>query len=67
MRRPGEWPPKGRAGASVKYADLAKRLIDMGLLETDGSVQVKINRSPFPAWFLLAVMRAVGAHTLRLE
>jgi hypothetical protein len=51
----------------VKYADLAKRLTDMGLPETEGSLQVKINRGTFPAWFMLAVLRAVGAHTLHLE
>jgi hypothetical protein len=51
----------------VKYADLAQRLTDMGLPETEGSVQVKINRGTFPAWFMLAVLRAVGAHTLHLE
>lgn len=51
----------------VKYADLAQRLTDMGLPETEASVQVKINRGTFPAWFMLAVLRAVGAHTLHLE
>jgi len=55
------------ARADVKYADLAQRLTDMGLPETEGSVQVKINRGTFPAWFMLAVMHAVGAHTLHLE
>jgi hypothetical protein len=39
----------------------------MGLPETKASVQVKINRGTFPAWFLLAVMRAIGAYTLHLE
>jgi len=42
-------------------------LTDRGLPETEASVQVKINRGTFPAWFMLAVMRAVGAHTLHLE
>ena len=46
---------------------LAAKLTEMGLPETEGSVQVKINRGTFPAWFMLAVMRAIGAHTLRLE
>jgi hypothetical protein len=55
------------ARADMKYADLAQRLTDMGLPETEGSVQVKINRGTFPAWFLFAVMRAVGARTLHLE
>ncbi|HEX3920465.1 MAG TPA: DUF6471 domain-containing protein [Caulobacteraceae bacterium] len=53
--------------ADVGYRDLAQRLTDMGLPETEGSVQVKINRGTFPAWFMLAAMRAVGAHTLRLD
>jgi len=39
----------------------------MGMPETEGSVTVKINRGAFPAWFLLAVMHAVGAQTLRME
>ena len=55
------------ARADIGYRDLAAKLTDMGLPETEGSVQVKINRGTFPAWFMLAVMRAVGAHTLRLE
>ena len=53
--------------ADVGYAELAKRLTEMGLPETEGSITVKINRGAFPAWFLFAVMRAIGVHTLRLE
>lgn len=53
--------------AGIKNAELAKRLTDMGLSETEASVQVKINRGAFPAWFLLAAMRALGVATLRLE
>src|SRR5580698_5952833 len=55
------------ARADIGYRDLAAKLTEMGLPETEGSVQVKINRGTFPAWFLFAVMRAVGANTLRLE
>lgn len=53
--------------ADVGYAELARRLTEMGLPETEGSVTVKINRGAFPAWFLFAVMRAIGLHTLRVE
>ncbi len=53
--------------AGVKNAELATRLTDMGLPETEASVQVKINRGAFPAWFMLAALRAVGASSLRLE
>lgn len=51
----------------VGYVELAKRLTEMGLPETEASVTTKINRGAFPAWFLFAAMRAVGAHTLHLE
>lgn len=54
--------------ADVGYAELARRLSEIGLPETEGSVTVKINRGgAFPAWFLFAIMRAIGAHTLRVE
>jgi len=53
--------------ADVGYAELARRLTEMGLPETEGSVTVKINRGAFPAWFLFAVMKAIGAHILRME
>lgn len=53
--------------AGVGYAELAKRLTEMGLSETEGSITVKINRGAYPAWFLFAVMRAIGCSSLRLE
>ncbi len=39
----------------------------MGLPETEGSITVEVNRGGFPAWWLLAVMRALGVSSLRLE
>jgi len=53
--------------AGVKNAELAKRLTEMGLPETEASVQIKINRGAFPAWFLFAALRAIGVGVLRLE
>ena len=53
--------------ADIGYGELARRLAEMGLPETEGSVTVKINRGTFPAWFLLAVMKATGTTTLRLH
>ena len=53
--------------SDVNYAELARRLTAMGIPETDTSVAAKVNRGAFPAWFLFAVMRAIGANTLRLE
>ena len=53
--------------AGVPYAELARRLTEMGISETDTSVAAKINRGAFPAWFLFAVMKAISVGTLRLD
>jgi hypothetical protein len=53
--------------AGVGYAELARRLTEMGLPETEASITVKINRGGFPAWFLIAAMEAIGASSLRLS
>jgi hypothetical protein len=53
--------------ADIGYAELAKRLTAMEIPETETSVAAKINRGAFPAWFLFAVMKAIGAHVLRVE
>ena len=53
--------------ADVGYVELARRLTEMGLPETEGSVTVKINRGAFPAWFLFAVMKAIGVTALRTD
>jgi len=37
--------------AGVSYDDLVKRLAEMGIEETVGSVTVKVNRGTYPAWF----------------
>jgi hypothetical protein len=53
--------------SGVSYADLAQRLAEKGLPETEGSITVKINRGAFPAWFLIASLEAIGASSLRLD
>lgn len=53
--------------ADVSYAVLARRLTDLGLPETEGSITVKINRGGFPAWFLMASLEAIGVSVLRLS
>ncbi len=50
----------------VGYAELAERLTRIGIAETDTSVAAKVNRGVFPAWFLFAVLQAIGATTLHL-
>lgn len=53
--------------AGVPYGELAHRLTEMGIPETDTSVAAKINRGAFPAWFLFAVMKAIGVNALRMD
>ena len=53
--------------SGVGYADLATRLTEKGLPETEGSITVKINRGGFPAWFLIASLEAIGVSSLRLD
>ena len=53
--------------ANVGYVELARRLNEMGLPETEGSITVKINRGGFPAWFLMASLTAIGVTSLRLD
>ena len=51
----------------VTYEDLARRLSEMGIDETEGSVAMKINRGAFPTWFFLASMKAIGCSAVRVE
>ncbi len=53
--------------AGVGYDELARRLEEMGLHETVGSITVKVNRGAFPAWFMFAVMKAIGRDVIRIE
>jgi hypothetical protein len=53
--------------ADIGYAELAKKLSEMGLPESEGSITVKINRGAFPAWFFFAVMKAIGRETVRID
>lgn len=55
------------ARADITYAELARRLTEMGLPERVGSISAKLNRGTFPAWFLLAVMSAINIDTVRLQ
>ena len=52
--------------AGVSYADLAARLTERGLPETEGSITVKINRGGFSAWFLVASLEVIGINSLRI-
>jgi len=52
--------------ADVSYHELAERLREHGLEETEGSISNKLSRGTFPASFFLAVMRAIGREQVNL-
>ena len=53
--------------SGVGYAELARRLTEMEIPETETSVAAKVNRGVFPAWFLIAAMKAIGRDVMRLD
>ena len=53
--------------ARITQEELARRLTAMGLAETAGSIAMKISRGRYPAWFLFAVMRAIGSEEVSLK
>jgi hypothetical protein len=53
--------------AEISYAELARRLKDHGLEETEASITAKLNRGTFAATFFLATMKAIGRQSVNLE
>lgn len=53
--------------AGVTYADLAIRLKDHGLEETEASITSKLSRGTFAATFLIGVVAALDLDGLKLE
>jgi hypothetical protein len=52
--------------AEVSYAELARRLKEHGLEETEASITAKLNRGTFAATFFLATMKAIGRERINL-
>lgn len=52
--------------AEVTYEELARRLREHGLEETEASITAKLNRGTFAATFFLATMKAIGRETVNL-
>jgi 3-mercaptopyruvate sulfurtransferase SseA len=72
--REKEWADRARRyvkaelkRAEVSYAELARRLRDHGLEESEASITAKLNRGTFAATFFLATMLAIGVEHVRLE
>jgi hypothetical protein len=53
--------------AEVSYAELARRLKEHGLEETEASITAKLNRGTFAATFFLATMKAIGRQHVNLS
>lgn len=53
--------------AGVTYGELARRLKEHGLEETEASISSKLARGTFAATFLLAALAALEMEGLRLE
>ena len=53
--------------AGVTYSELAQRLKEHGLEETEASISSKLARGTFAATFLLAALAALGMEGLTLE
>jgi hypothetical protein len=53
--------------AEISYAELARRLKEHGLEETESSITAKLNRGTFAATFFLATMKAIGHDSVNLN
>ena len=53
--------------AKITYADLAERLKEHGLVETEASIKAKLKRGTFAATFLVAALAALEMEGMRLE
>jgi hypothetical protein len=52
--------------ADITYHQLAERLKEHGLEETEASITAKLNRGTFAATFFLATMKAIGREHINL-
>jgi 3-mercaptopyruvate sulfurtransferase SseA len=52
--------------AEISYAELALRLKEHGLEETEASIANKLSRGTFAATFFLATMKAIGHNNINL-
>lgn len=51
----------------VSYAELAERLKEVGVTETDVNLRNKVSRGKFSAAFLIEALEAIGSRELRLD
>jgi len=51
----------------ITYAQLADKLKEIGVTETEPNIRNKLARGKFTAVFLIQCLAAIGSDTLRLE
>ena len=52
---------------NVTYAELAGKLADIGVMDSEPNIRNKISRGKFTAVFLVQCLAAIGVDTLRLD
>ena len=52
---------------NLSYKDLAEKLGEIGVSETESNIKNKISRGGFTAVFFVQCLAAIGCQTLRLE
>lgn len=52
---------------NVTYAQLAGKLADIGVMDSEPNVRNKISRGKFTAVFFIQCLEAIGASSLRLD
>ena len=55
------------ARRGITYAQLAGKLADIGVMDTEPNIRNKISRGKFTAVFLIQCLEAIGASSLRLS
>lgn len=72
-KRP-DWKAKAKgvlraelARQDLSYADLAKKLAEIGIKDNELNIKNKIGRGSFTAVFLLQCLAAIGVHTIHLN
>jgi hypothetical protein len=73
-KQPKDWQAKvkGLLKAELKrrdlsYADLAGKLVAVGVKDNERNISNKIARGSFTAVFLVQCLEAIGCHTIHLE
>jgi hypothetical protein len=55
------------ARKGITYAQLAGKLADIGVMDSEPNIRNKISRGKFTAVFLLQCLEAIGASSLRIS